>query len=94
MQLDDSPLSEDFYRLKSNMVYLQMISNAKNHHSSGLNHRFSAGWHAEDFVGRLVDSPCVSQNRALEESGLVQWYVGFLGIYSPVEFMNIIYRYI
>lgn len=41
-----------------------------------LNHRFSAGWQVEDFVGRLVDALCTTQTRGLEESGLVQWYLG------------------
>lgn len=41
-----------------------------------LNHRLSAGWHLEDFVGKLMTSLCISQTAALEESGLVRWYMG------------------
>lgn len=41
-----------------------------------LNHRFSAGWHVEDFVGRLMNALCTSQTMALEDGALIQWYLG------------------
>ncbi|CAK9069165.1 Hypothetical protein SCF082_LOCUS34695, partial [Durusdinium trenchii] len=44
-----------------------------------INHRFAAGWHVEDFVGRLVTSFCTTQCRGVEQGGLQAWYTGLLG---------------
>lgn len=97
MQLDDSTLFGITILVKHLQIIVEMIgyyiylffSLEIMAPSPGLNHRFSAGWHSEDFVGRLVDALCKPQTRGLEESGLVQWYVGLLGMYVTPIYVKI-----